>query len=52
MAGSCEWNNKPLGFIKCGEFCDYLRDLASDEEHCAKEFCCPCFTNPSVFHLF
>ena len=25
MAGTCECGNEPSGFIKCGEFLDWLR---------------------------
>jgi hypothetical protein len=38
VAGSCEHGDKPSGFIKCGEFLDYLSVLlASQEGLCSME---------------
>jgi len=35
VAGTCECGNKPSDSIKCGEFLDWLRSLASQERLCS-----------------
>jgi hypothetical protein len=38
VAGSCEHGDEPSGFIKCGEFLDWLSELlASQKGLCSME---------------
>ena len=38
MAGTCEYGDEPSGFIKCGEFLDWLQNqLDSQEGLCSME---------------
>jgi hypothetical protein len=46
VAGSCEHNDKPSGYIKCGEFPDQLSVLLASQGLCSMElvsyyyYCC------------
>jgi hypothetical protein len=41
VAGTCECGNELLGYIKCGEFLDWLQNqLASQEGLCSMEEVC------------
>jgi hypothetical protein len=43
VASTCECGNEPLGYVKCGEFVDWLRT-----GQLLKEDCCPWSEQVSV----